>query len=95
MSSTTSSDCESCDCSQCMYLFENNQNDYEKLVTNSRHVPMYATMAHPFIYYAEVVSAGIFIHVKVDGSEYIEEYLEELIGGICSAVGQQCQKLMN
>ncbi|KAJ8734951.1 hypothetical protein PYW08_014201 [Mythimna loreyi] len=54
MSSTTSSDCESCDCSQCTYSFDNDRNEYGKLVTNSRHVPIYATMAHPLIYYAQV-----------------------------------------
>lgn len=60
MSSTSFSDCENCDCSQCTYLLEDKRNSYiyyhGKSKITSRRGPTFTTMAHPMVYYAEVVS---------------------------------------
>ncbi|XP_035430642.2 uncharacterized protein LOC118263016 [Spodoptera frugiperda] len=58
MSSTSFSDCENCDCSECTYLLEDKRNSYiyyhGKSKITSRRGPTFTTMAHPMVYYAEV-----------------------------------------
>ncbi|CAH1643288.1 unnamed protein product [Spodoptera littoralis] len=58
MSSTSSSDCENCDCSQCTYLLEDKRNScmfyHGKSKVTSRRGPTFTTMAHPLVYYAEL-----------------------------------------